>query len=343
MLFPKCANGFKQWLKVNKKCEIFYNSLGKPLPFDVTLRNERHLKDFSNLKNSLFVEKKSNPNKDINLHYNTRLITGISADDIITNHEKYTLQQIEDIYHKIYFNYIPKSIEICSVTNETNLFFNYIKDYQKNIGITKFPNYILVPNKKKLTEIINSLDINHLSFITSVSDSFQIKYTNNTISDNNNEISLMMNMLDINTFRIMDATIKLYVYCINYCPIEGKIDNDFIVNKLLKLNKMKVNSICLTDTCGKLTCDDFEYIVDNCNFFGLPYSKLSLHLYVNKERESEVEKIIYMALDRKIIDFDVSMIDSIDSSVSILSYDLYYKTLVNYIIYKTDNQQYFYF
>jgi hypothetical protein len=337
MLFPKCTNGFKQWLKTNKKWELVYNSLGTPSLFDITLR-DCNLKEFSSLKNKPFiVEKNSISHKSINL-YNTQLITGMSADDIITNNEKYKLQQIEDMYHKIYFNYIPKSIEICSVTNYTNIFFNYIKKYQKNIGQSNYPNYVLVPNKQKLTEIINSQDINHLSFITSVSDSFQIKNTKKTIVDNENEILLMINMLDINSFRVMDAKIKLYVYCINYCPIEGKIDNDFIVNKLLKLNKIKVDSICLTDTYGKLTCDDFEYIVDNCNFFGLPYSKFSLHLCVNKDRESEVEKIIYMALDRKIIDFDVSMSASSDSSVSILSYELYYKALVKYIIYKTENQ-----
>jgi hypothetical protein len=336
MLFPKCANGFKQWLKTNKKWENYYNSLGRPALFDITLRD-------SSLKDLML-------NKSKFLHYNTQLINIMSSDDIseLKSREAYTLQEIEDMYHKIYFNYRPKSIEICSdtdttdatdTTDNTKNLLNYIKSYQKTIGYINFPNYILIPNKEKLIPFINSQDINYFSFVTSVSDSFQKKYTKKTISENENEILLMINMLNINTFRVMDAKIKLYVNCINYCSLEGKIDNDFIVNKLLNLNKINVNKICLTDTCGKLTSDDFEYIVDNCNFFGLPYSKFSLNLHVNVDRESEVYKIIYMALDRKIIDFDVSMIESNGSSVYPLSYELYYKALVNYIIYKTDNQQ----
>jgi hypothetical protein len=324
VIFPKCANGFKQWLKTNKKWDFFYNSLGAPSPFDVTLRH-------CNLKDST-------SDKSIFINYNTKVIAVMSADDSIKRQEMYKLQQKEDMYHKIYFNHRPKSIEIDSITNNTNIFFNYIKAYQKKIGYPNYPNYVLVPSKQKLTEIINSHHINHLSLITSVSDSFQLEYTKKNISENESEIVSMINMLDINTFRVMDAKIKLYVYCINYCPIEGKLDNDFIINKLLKLNKIKVDNICLTDIYGKLTCDDFEYIVDNCNFFGLPYSKISLHLYVNKDRESEMEKIIYMALDRKIIDFDVSMMDSSGYRISILSYDLYYKALVKYITYKTENQ-----
>ena len=47
-----------------------------------------------------------------------------------------TLQEIEDMYHKIYFNYRPKSIEICSDTDTTDIdntknFLKYIKSYQK--------------------------------------------------------------------------------------------------------------------------------------------------------------------------------------------------------------------
>jgi hypothetical protein len=88
--------------------------------------------------------------------------------------------------------------------------------------------------------------------------------------------------------------------------------------------------------------DDFEYIVDTCAFFGFPLSKFSLHLHVKREREKEVEKIIHKALDRKIINFDVSLLDSGGCSVTMnrdktspnLSYDLYYKSLCNYIMKK---------
>jgi hypothetical protein len=142
-----------------------------------------------------------------------------------------------------------------------------------------------------------------------------------------------------NKYRQRPPFVKLYVSCINECPIEGKIDNDFIVNKLLMINKMNVDNICLSDTCGTLDVDDFEYIVDTCNFFGLPSSKLSLHFHVKNGREDIVEKIIHKALDRRIINFDVSLLETGGCSVTMnknqispnLSYELYYKFLVNYI------------
>jgi len=314
MIFPKCAIGFKQWLNSNNKWKHIYYNLGSPLPFDISLRE--------------CIYSNNNNNNNNNNKYP------------FIKKETYTQQEKQDIYHKIYFNYRPKSIEIGSSINNINDFLDYIKDYQKIGGYVSYPNYVLVPNKKRLLDIIKLHEINYFSFITSISNSFQLEYTQKTILDNEKEIITMIEMLDINTFRVMDAKIKLYVSCINYCPIKGKIDNDFIVNKLLNLNNIKVDNICLLDTCGKLTSEDFEYIVDTCNLFGLPYSKLSLQLYLNKEREEELEKIIYMALDRKIIDFDVSMIESNNESfcISTLSYDFYYKVLVKYILYKTENQ-----
>jgi hypothetical protein len=107
---------------------------------------------------------------------------------------------------------------------------------------------------------------------------------------------------------------------------------------------MNVDNICLSDTCGTLDVEDFEYIVDTCNFFGLPSSKLSLHLHVKNGRENIVEKIIHKALDRRILDFDVSLLETGGCSVTMnknqiapnLSYELYYKSLVNYIEEKMD-------
>jgi hypothetical protein len=102
---------------------------------------------------------------------------------------------------------------------------------------------------------------------------------------------------------------------------------------------MKVDDICLSDTCGTLTDEDFEYIIDTCAYFGLPTNKVSLHLHVKKGREDEIEKIIHKALDRKIINFDVSELKTGGCSVTMkkenlapnLSYELYYKSLCTYI------------
>jgi len=154
----------------------------------------------------------------------------------------------------------------------------------------------------------------------------------------------MIETLNIDTNRYQEPNIKLYVSCINECPIEGKIDNDFIVNRILQLNKLNITNICLSDTCGSLCLEDFEYIIDTCIHFGIPRTKLSLHLHVKPGREKIIETIIHNALDRKIVNFDVSLLENGGCSVTMdkdklcpnLSYDLYYKSLVNYIIKHTE-------
>ena len=86
--------------------------------------------------------------------------------------------------------------------------------------------------------------------------------------------------------------------------------------------------------------EDFEYIIETCLQFGLQASKFSLHLHVKPGREHIIEKIIHKAFDYKIALFDVSILDSGGCSVTMqndklcpnLSYELYYKSLYNYII-----------
>jgi hypothetical protein len=210
----------------------------------------------------------------------------------------------------------------------------------EGVMLFKRPNkFMLVPNSKQLKKVINYTGINYFSFITSVSNQFQLKNTKQTLDESYNELYEMMYSFEENRYRLKPPYVKLYVSCVNECPISGKIDNDFVVNKILNLNKMNVDNICLSDTCGTLNVSDFEYIVDTCIFFGLPYNKLSLHLHVKKGREDIVEEIIHKALDRKIIDFDVSLLETGGCSVTMnknsiapnLSYELYYKSLTSYI------------
>lgn len=310
-MYPKCANSFKIWYTSHPKWELIYNALGKPTPFDVTLRDGLQ---------GLSKEQQSNM----------------------------TFEQKLDLYHEIWFNYKPLQIEIGSIVSEKMLpvfhdsidLYNYVEKRQR-MENRKNPTdfFLLVPNQKQLHKIINDPFKNHFSFITSMSNSFHLKNTKMTLQEGDSDIINMITMCDINTGRYKDAYIKLYISCVNFCPIEGPIDNDFIVHRLLRLHSLKINMLCLSDTCGTLNCDDFEYIVDTCNYFGLPYSKIGLHLHVKYGRESEIEKIIHKALDRKITNFDVSLLNTGGCSLTIpqnqlapnLSYELYYKSLVNYI------------
>jgi isopropylmalate/homocitrate/citramalate synthase len=326
-MYPKCAQSFKKWYLSSYKFGKLYNDLGKPKPFDVTLRD------------GLQALSKEEQNK-------------------LTTEDK--LQ----IYHNIISIHNPKNIEVGSIVSEkvlpvfkdtiklSEILYDFqLKNYQnqnqnqnQNQKGKRKNDFVLIPNEEKLKSVIDNPKINYLSFITSVSNSFQKKNTKMTLEESDNDIYKMLYNLDENSSREKKVFVKLYVSCINECPIDGKIDNDFIVNRILKLNNMNVDSICLSDTCGSLTEEDFEYIIDNCVFFGFPLSKFSLHLHVKREREREIEKIIHKALDRKIINFDVSYLETGGCSVTMnkrnlapnLSYDLYYQSLCNYIIKKTE-------
>ena len=314
-IYPTCAKSFRSWRLSNPKLNKFYYEMGEPVPFDVTLRDGIQ---------SLSKEEQTNftTNKKLEIYK-----------DIVSKHE-------------------IKNIEIGSVVsgkvlpifNDTISFLKIVNNLQNKNEKCIPNNYILVPNKEKLHAIINDSFINYFSFITSASNSFQLKNTKMSLEESDQEIYEMMYQLDENTFRMQKPIVKLYVSCINECPIEGKIDNDFIVNRILQLSKMNVDNICLSDTLGTITLDDFEYIAESCLFFGLPPSKLSLHLHVKPEKAYEVVKIIHRALDFKITIFDVSVLNTGGCSVTLnkkslapnLSYELYYESVVRYIEKKCD-------
>jgi hypothetical protein len=134
----------------------------------------------------------------------------------------------------------------------------------------------------------------------------------------------------------------LYISCIDNCPIIGSISHEIIVNELeYYYKKLNLTNLCLSDTCGTLSNDSFINIIDKANLSGIPYKSFSLHLHVNNKLINSIEntiKIIHSALDRGISSFDVSFLETGGCSVTMgsgakpnLSYELYYKALVDYI------------
>jgi hypothetical protein len=319
--YPKTLKCFYDFLKTNTKYENLYVKLGCPSTFDVTLRDGIQ---------SLSLEKQKEMNLD----------------------EK------KNIYHSIYYNHKPKNFEVGSlvsnkilpVFDDTFDLLNYIITHQKMLNNNfsylmnlDTDNYILVPNSKKLKETFNNKDklasLYNYSFITSVSNSFQCKNTRMTLNESDEDILNMVYMLD-NIHNKNSYQIKLYVSCINECPIEGKINSDTIVSRILKIHNFRVDNICLSDTCGTIEIEDLKYILSKCIEKGIPRSKLSLHLHVRKGREIITEELIHVALKLGIVNFDVSLLETGGCSVTInknklapnLSYDLFYKSLVNYLI-----------
>ena len=309
--YPTCARSFKIFCESDKTIlNKYVNKLIKVTPFDVTLRDG---------------------------------LQGLSKD------KQLTIKPIDkvNLYYEIKQKYKPRNMEIGSIVSskvlpifqDSDSLFNWIEYCQLEPGETKINNFMLIPNEKQFQNIHKFIGLSNFSFITSVSESFQMKNTKMTIDTTFQEINNMMRILNDDADH---NTVKLYISCINECPIEGKIDNNIVVEKILKYQELNPDILCLSDTCGTLTEEDFKFIISNLhkNEIYSDLSNLSLHLHVKPGREDEVEKIIHSALDFGISSFDVSALESGGCSVTMnksqlapnLSYELYYKSLATYLL-----------
>ncbi len=267
----------------------------------------------------------------------------------LSKEKQLTMKPIDKInlYFKIKEKYNPPHMEIGSIVSskvlpifkDSDSLHNYIEYCQftslQEPDEPKTNNFILVPNEKQFNDISKFISLSCFSFITSVSESFQMKNTKMTLDTTFQQLNNMMRILDDKPEK---STVKLYVSCINECPIEGKIDNNIIIGKILKYQELKPDILCLSDTCGTLTVQDIEYILSNLT--KEKSKNISLHLHVKPGREDEVEEIIHTALDFGITSFDVSAIETGGCSVTMnhsdlapnLSYELYYKSLATYLL-----------
>lgn len=315
--FASCAKSFNKWINSNSHYKKVYDTIGSPRPFDVTLL------------------------------------------DGMCTLNKYQISQLKtdnklNYYHLINFNYQPKNIEIGCIAskkylpifNDTPELSKKIKEYNlklKKLNIAEVPNsYVVIPNEKQFNLIYsenNNNNIDNYSFMTSVSNSFQLKNTKMTLNDNFKDINNIIVRLDDSKIKFSS---KLYVSCINECPFEGKFSNDYIVDCLIKLDTLKTDTLCLSDTCGTLKSNDFKYIIQKSLKAGINNKKISLHMHVTPNYEENAERIFNIALDHGISNFDVSAFKGITDEMEKnrkspnLSYLLYYKFLQSYIIGKTD-------
>ena len=264
------------------------------------------------------------------------------------------------IFHRIISQETPKKMEIGSIVspkilpimNDTLDLYRYSQDPspliydedgQIDIEAKKIEKldteiYVLVPTLQKLS-IGLSAGIRNFSFLTSVSDKFQMKNVGKDIRATCTEFDDMFRLMGTNGGANRFGK-KLYISCIDHCPILGKIDPDFILHEILYYHtKFEFDELCLSDTCGKLDSENFEYILDHCILFGIPPSKLSLHLHVGQDNLEYVEQNIWFSLDKGVRRFDVSAIGSGGCSVTMnvqdlaanLSYDQFWSIIDKYI------------
>jgi isopropylmalate/homocitrate/citramalate synthase len=254
-----------------------------------------------------------------------------------------------EIFDYLISSYNPTNIEIGAlvssrylhIMNDSVIIHKYAVDYL-SINNENFKNskiYMLVPTLSKLQIALDN-GVTNFSMITSVSDEFQKKNTNRTILEMKDELRAMTTFLD-NHSQANTFTKKLYISCINYCPISRRISSEFIINELCDYNdNFSFDELCISDTTGELTFDKYKFILDSCIIRGIIPSKLSLHLHVSSNNYDNVYHIIFYSLSKNINKFDVSMLDTGGCSVSIndrsmlksnLSYDLFYYILWQYI------------
>jgi hypothetical protein len=250
----------------------------------------------------------------------------------------------------IRLNYKPYAMEIGSLASPKILpIMGDTKEMYKHATRMVFDNdnpyihprpkpYILIPSLSKLQVAINN-KMHHLSFITSVSNMFQLKNTNMTLPQVKSQFNQLFEQLNGEP----DPTIyvkKLYISCINHCPIVGKLDNDEVVKEILYYqSNYDFDELCLSDTCGSLLANDFEYIVETIRIFGVPLSKISLHLHVSDSNMENLERILRYCFRNGIRRFDVSMMESGGCSVTMnrdkllanLSYEQFYYVLNKHI------------
>ena len=269
-----------------------------------------------------------------------------------------TLETKKLIYNNICFFHEPKNIEIGSIVNPKILpvMANSIELF-KDVSLEKIdlnqtnylPSlYMLVPNKKGYDTAIEN-GVTNFSFLTSVSNSFQKKNINKTLEETKKELNEMINDVNIQRFNktSIDYNMKLYISCVNECPIEGKIKNDVVINEIIYYNKnTNVNELCLSDTCGTLLFNDYQYIIDKCIEHGVECEKISLHLHTSDNIDN-IRDIVHYSLDKNIKKFDVSLIESGGCSVTMeqsklkpnMSYELLYKLFDEYIGKKEDKKE----
>jgi hydroxymethylglutaryl-CoA lyase len=206
---------------------------------------------------------------------------------------------------------------------------------KSNTTTTKTPEiYALVPNKVGLMNAIKS-GVRNFSFITSVSNAFQVKNTGKNLLYKKTELDEMMR--NIVAMRDVCKT-KLYISCINECPVNGRIDNDFIVYEILSYGDLEIDELCLSDTMGTLKFADFEYIVDGLIRFGIATSRISVHLHIDEGNSANAKMILFACFRRGINRFDVSVISDGGCSVTMnknqlkpnMSYEFFYEAFKEY-------------
>ena len=175
-------------------------------------------------------------------------------------------QQQVDLYHKIYTSSIDLGIQPPNPKIGEN--------------VASYIYYDMTPT--------------NYSFMTTVSPVFHKVHYKTSLEVSKRELLEMDKMTDMKK--------KLYINCITNCPYQGLIDLDFIVHEILFYHtKYDFYELCLDDTIGNMSFEDFKYIIETICSNGVPKSKIGLRL----KDGPEIRSILRYALRNHFTKFDV--------------------------------------
>jgi len=278
----------------------------------------------------------------------TPLLFDVSLRDGIQNADPklYNMKRKQEILNDILFEERPRKIELGSIVSPKIL--PIMRDslelyhYSKNLKSTydKFDAYMLVPNIPMLDVAIAN-NIPNISFITSVSDVFQHKNTRKTIAETKRDFDAMFaSMQKLDYYKDMNR--KLYISCIDQCPLTKRNDISYIAKEINEYHeKYDFTELSLSDTCGTLEPTRFDELMSLCLLqYGIPVSKISLHLHVSNSRKGAVKRIIKNAFDLGIFRFDVSFLETGGCSVTMkkdqivnnITYSFFYECFHEYLV-----------
>jgi hypothetical protein len=255
---------------------------------------------------------------------------------IVSINETANQNDLYNIYNQIIIKYKPVNILLGNFNNDLyNKIHNEInnENNNKNINI-----YTPILNRKSLLDIIDKPlhTNNNFTYNTSFSNTYIKKHNLIDIA----EIKHFNKLFNINTNRVSDPNIRIYINCFTDCPYEGKLKNVHIIFRLLEIMRLTNNKVCLVDTLGTLQLKDLEYILTLGIYYGLKIDQIALQLNVKEGNVKRIEKIMFYALDNGISEFDV-VANFTDFKINTkelypMDYELYNWIITNYMINKNN-------
>lgn len=251
------------------------------------------------------------------------IVIPILTDISLRNSDNWPLSKKQDVFHQIVTTYSPNNIEIGSLYKPNSLdtvtMFKYANDY-KNFRSISSEYYVLIPTLNSLKQALDH-NVTHMSFSTSLSHLVQRRVYDQSMYEAKSALKEICKRLSNRP----DIRKKLYISCISECPYAGPLNIDYILHEICMYHhKYSFDELCLSDTCGTLTFENYKYLVDALYLFGLPKSKIGLQLQMKNMKE--MEKIVSYSLQNEILRFDISFEDHLTYDAFISIYNKVFTT-----------------